>query len=916
MPWLRWTVVVVLSWALLAGWVLYQPAASAVYAQAEGLSEAAQPPAGEAAPAATGPVEVEEPARPVQDGGAEVGLAAKEVEGGLVEFRAWERLAEDWELPEEMRLENLKRFGADLFARAEGEEPRLLNMPVSPQYIVGPGDELTIRVWGEGIEHLNTTALISSEGMIYLPLLGEISVAGKALGVVRDTIEKGMSAFYTDSQTSVVISSTRVVTVYVTGDVINPGRYGLDGTATVLTALYMAGGPSDAGSLRRIRLIRRQQEPIEIDLYPYLLAGEPLDEVLLETGDTVFVGAVGDEIGVAGAVRRPRRYEVTGPINCWEAIKLAGGLAAEGSRKDVRVWRVDDHQRKIVINVALAEAAEEAGALGGDLVLQAGDVVVVAPVDRMPENAARISGAVRRAGVYQVEEGMTIGALIAAAGGLDEGAYLGYGQIRRLDERRQHHYESFSVQDAVDKNEDSVIVKPYDAVHIYYRQDVTPITHVRITGPVANPGEYEWVAGMRVRDLVVQSGGVTDDAYLAQARLLRLEPDGDRSILKVELQKAVAGVAESNRRLEPGDILEVIPRGEPRMVHVAGLVREPGDYERFEGMRASDLIFAAGGLAPGVGDSIEYARGWQTGMARVQKLKLHVGPGGQFRVEPDVVLGNDDQVAVLGLGDFWEQPPVVRVEGQVEKPGAYILLRSAEKDETVYDLLQRAGPLLDNANPDGIIVYRPSERALATGQRQNLEQIVAMYNREVVHAAVVEEAVRAQQAVVAEQVAANVGQVLAGESSMAIVVPPRRLSLSAWVTGIPVEGSRLLESKGVEGNVPLRAWDTIVVPELQNTVAVLGAVIRPGKVPYHEGAGIDQYIGMVGGVADDADVGRAVVVRANSAAYRRDRVKEIRPGDVIIVPSHYMVRTVRTDTTLERALRALGSIAASFLVFN
>ncbi len=897
MPWLRWTAAVVLSWALLAGWALYQPAVTAVYAQVEGVGEAAPP------PAATGPVE---------DGGVEVGLVAEEVEGELVEFRAWERLAEDWELPEEMRLENLKRFGEALFARAEGEEPRLLNMPVSPQYIVGPGDELTIRVWGEGIEHLNTTALISSEGMIYLPLLGEISVAGKALGVVRDTIEKGMSAFYTASQTSVVISSTRVVTVYVTGDVINPGRYGLDGTATVLTALYMAGGPTAAGSLRRIRLIRRQQEPIEIDLYPYLLAGEPLDEVLLETGDTVFVGAVGDEIGVAGVVRRPRRYEVTGPVNCWEAIKLAGGLAAEGSRKDVRVWRVDDHQRQVVINVALAEA----GADGGDLVLQTGDVVVVAPVDRMPENAARISGAVRRAGVYEVEEGMTIGALIAAAGGLDEGAYLGYGQIRRLDERRQHHYESFSVQEALDKRADSVVVKPYDAVYLYYRQDVTPITYVRITGPVANPGEYEWVADMRVRDLVVQSGGVTDDAYLAQGRLLRLEPDGDRSILKIELQKALADAPESNRRLEPGDILEVIPRGEPRMVHVAGLVREPGDYERFEGMRASDLIFAAGGLAPGAGDTVEYARGWQTGMARIQELKLHVGPGSQFRVEPDVVLGNDDQIALLGLGDFWEQPPVVRVEGQVEKPGAYILLSSAKKDETLYDLLQRAGPLLDNANPDGIIIYRPSERALATGQRQNLEQIVAMYNREAVRAAVVEEGAEAEHAVMTEQVAANVGQVLAGDGGLAIVVPPRRLSLSAWVTGIPVEGSRLLESNGVEENVPLRSWDTIVVPELQNTVAVLGAVIRPGKVPYREEAGIDQYIGMVGGVADDADVRRAVVVRANSAAYRRDRVKEIRPGDVIIVPSHYMVRTVRTDTTLERVLRALGSVAATFLVLN
>ncbi len=839
------------------------------------------------------------------------GKGSKEQELG--ESFRWQRAEQDWQLPEEMRLENLRRFGEELFARTGGEEPRTLNMPVSPQYVVGPGDELAIRTWSEGIEHLNTTALVSSEGTIYLPLAGEIQIGGHPLGAVRDTIEEKLGQFYVDSQTTVTVSKPRMVTVYVTGDVVRPGRYGLSGTATVLTALYMAGGPSEAGSLRDIRLIKQRQAPVRIDLYPYLLEGRPLADPPLENGDTVFVGKVGAEIGVAGQVRRPRRYEIAGSLTCRQAIELAGGPSPDGSLRDVTVWRVVNHRCQEVVSLDLTEAAANTGE--GEFVLQAGDVVVVAPVDKMPENAVRITGAVRRPGIYQVEPQMTVGDLISLAGGLKEGAYLDYGEVRRLDEYGQHHYASFSVRNALDAAPDSLVLAPYDEVRIFYRYEATPITYVRIVGPVQSPGQYQWWADMRIKDLVMQSGGVTEEAYLEQAVLLRLQPDGQRHIMTINLQEALAGDSSNNIELEPGDILRLTARRPPDKVHIAGFVREAGDYDCFEGMNVSDLIHAAGGLSPGAGDTIEYAQGRQAGPATVHRLKLEVRDDGQITVEPDVLLGSDDVVTVLGRGDFRQQPAVVYVSGQVKNPGAYVLRGSTKEQETVYDLLQRAGPLLDNADPDGIVIYRPSEQALAKGQRQNLEQIVAMYNREAA-GYMLQGKEEAQRAVLAEQVGSNVGRLLTGEGGPALVVPPRHLSLTAWVSGIPVEGGKLLETHGEEANVLVQDGDTIVVPKIRNTVAVLGAVIRPGKVPYRQGAGIDHYIDMVGGPADDAAVGRVVVVRANGAAHRRSQVKEVRPGDVIIVPSDYMVKTVRTDTTFQLILKTLGSLAATFLVFG
>ena len=285
----------------------------------------------------------------------------------------------------------------------------------------------------------------------------------------------------------------------------------------------------------------------------------------------------------------------------------------------------------------------------------------------------------------------------------------------------------------MDEGTDLVAVRPYDAVRIYYRHEVTPLTHVRICGPVAQPGSYEWAAEMRIRDLVLQSGGVTDEAYLKQARLLRLRPDGERSVVAVRLLEALANDPNSNIALQPGDVLEISAQAEarpPKLVHVAGFVQRPGDYERFEGMTAGDLIFVAGGLAPGAADKIEYAQGRESGSAAVYTLELRRAEDGEITVEPDVVLGDDDQIAVLGRGDFWQQPRVVRLEGRVAHPGAYILRTSGEKTETVYDLLQRGGPLLDDANPDGMVIYRPTEEAMTESQRQNLAQIMASYNRE------------------------------------------------------------------------------------------------------------------------------------------------------------------------------------------
>ncbi len=830
-----------------------------------------------------------------------------------------EELRQLWILPEERQLANLPRFGEELFAKAGievGKPPA--NMPVPPGYLLGAGDELAIRCWGEGIEHLNSTATVSAEGNIYVPLLGEIFVADESLGTARSLLTQKLREFYANSQVSVTVATTRLVTIYVTGDVRRPGRYELDGTATVLTALYAAGGPSTSGSLRNIRWIRRGQEPVHIDLYPYLLTGAPLSDQPLRPGDTIFAGSIGPEIGITGQVQRPARYEVTESIACAEAIALAGGLAPVAYAQNLQVWRVAEHQRQAVINVNLQLDLSSGEMVGADFRLQGGDVVVVPAVLPIPENAVRISGAVRRPGIYEVEEGMRLSDVIrVAAQGLDEGAYLERGEIKRLDAHKQPQHIGFSVKEALKQTEEvDIVVKPYDDIRIYYREEITPLTYVEVRGPVQNPDQYQWVEQMTVRDLIDQAGGVTDEAYLLQARLLRLQPDGNRRVLKVRLVEALAGDIDANLVLAAGDILE-IPTQEaavsPRQVHIDGFVQRPDSYQYYAEMKISDLVFAAGGLMPGAAHKIQYTRGRQPGTPKIQEIELNWEQEDQVTVVPDLLLKPDDQVTVLGVGDFRQQAEVVEVNGQMTTPGAYILRTSTEETETVYDLLQRAGPLLADANVDGIIVYRPTEKAMTLSQQQNLQQIMRMYNRETAGPVVAEKEAW-QRTVLGEQTIVQAAEIFTQEGAATVAFPPRVLSLANWITGIPIEGQRLLDTQGQEGDIPLRGGDTIVVPPRKHTVAVLGSVVRPGTVLYQPQAKLADYIRKAGGLTDDAAQQRTVVIRANSATYLASDIREIRAGDIILIPSDYLLRTIRTQTGFERVLRALGPIVGALLL--
>lgn len=817
-------------------------------------------------------------------------------------------------------LASLPRFGANLFARAaeqdaETEGTPVAGAPVPPSYVIGAADQLSLTISAAGWEQIAQDFTVSPEGFVSFPQLARMTVAGQTLAQLRGTLSEHYARLFTDPTVTLVISEQRVVEVYVTGDVTRPGKYALAGTATVLTALYEAGGPSEIGSFRNIRLTRPGRPAVEIDLYDYLLTGSRDSDPQLDPGDTIFVPPLRGEVGLAGQVRRPARYELSGPVTLADAIAMAGGLTATAYGPVVQLWRADAQREwsLTVVDVSTPDSPDLRTPI------RDGDLVMVRAMRASGQNVVKLIGAVKRPGYYPVDACPTVSSLLEAAEGLALDAHVGTGVIRRMDDQRHLQIIEFNVADArAAKPGADPGLQPEDIVEIFAQQDVEPRFSVEVAGAVARPGQYFWAADLRVSHLLTDAGGPLPGAYLARADLLRLTDDQTYATIPVDLRAALEGDPEADVVLQRGDILQVITRAEAGLsdeVHVAGYVNAPGKYPRREGMTVSDLIFAAGGLQPGAGPTIELVRGHFEGAPDAITLQL-TGAIDDFRVEPDVALTDEDSVAVAGRGDFNEHADLVQLQGRVENPGSYAIKSGPGDDQyTVWDLVQEGGGLLADANAAGIVVYRKRNLEVGDAQNEDLTRVLKAVNREAAQQPLQVNADQ-QQAAMDQTVSHGIQQVITSPGAISIVLPPRPVQQSDWVAAIPVDGETLVSSAGREGNLALQPGDTVVIPARVHTVMVLGAVPRSGAVPFVDGMRCNDYIIESGGLREDAAAKRLIVVHANGSVEPIKLRGQMRAGDIIVVPTRHIVRTVRTESELMMWLRSIVPVATAALLIK
>jgi len=472
------------------------------------------------------------------------------------------------------------------------------NFPVGPDYVLGPGDELNLLLWGRVNRSLQLE--VQRDGSLMVPDVGPVTVAGLTFAQARKLLEGRLSQI-TGVQADVTIGRIHTIQVFILGQVKNPGHYTVSALAHVSNALAAAGGISRLGSLRDIQVRRDNKVDEIVDLYRMLLHGDTSADIRLHDGDVIFVPVIGPVVGIAGDVKNPAIYELQGPQPLGSALALAGGVGPFGYAARVEVQRVQDHQRRIVLDVDLSQAASRR------FEVRDGDLITVMPVLARENNTVMLLGNVNRPGLYQWYPGMRIADLVERGEGLADHTFLDYALVRR--QQRPTYAVRFLAVDlqaalAQKESEADFELQPRDQLRIYNDHELQTPATVSVRGGVRKPGTYQWSRGMRVSDLVFEAGGLRDDAYRERAELARTQIVGGArarfSFINVNLQEALSQRGD-NPPLHPGDELFVQQAAyyhKPGEVWIAGQVVRPGPYVIHASERLSDLLIQCGGLRP------------------------------------------------------------------------------------------------------------------------------------------------------------------------------------------------------------------------------------------------------------------------------------------------------------------------------
>ncbi|HEY2000959.1 MAG TPA: SLBB domain-containing protein [Acidobacteriaceae bacterium] len=624
----------------------------------------------------------------------------------------------------------LKRFGSDVFLRrsayatnqiAPNGRAIPLDVPAGPDYVVGPGDTLTVALWG-GISQ-TFTRTIDRDGRLNLPDAGPIQIAGLSLERAQGAITDALKRQYRNVQVAVTMARLRSIRVYVVGDVQRPGAFDISSLSTPLNALFAAGGPTSVGSLRVVRHYRGKQLVDEIDLYDFLLHGVQ-NESRLQSGDTLLVPPAGTQISVYGAVKRPAIYELKGETTLAEVLEDAGGATVSAALGHIVIDRIDaNHQRETVsLNLPSEGSPESARAAIAAFAVHDGDHVHVSAILPYSQRVVYMVGHVVRPGRMPYRDGMQLSDVLHSYQDLlPEPADR--GEIVRLVPPDMHPETiDFNVPEVLIGNSNYPL-QPFDTIRVLGRYEADA-PRVTIGGEVLRPGNYALSNGMTAAELVRMAGGFKRDALLTNADLASYEVVGGTKVVTDRKSIDIGdAVTRSDRQddvpLKPGDVLTVHQltgwNDIGASIKVEGEIAHPGTYGFDQGERLSSILRRAGGFRDtsypaGAVLIREEVRQLQE-KSRQELIRQIETSSTSARLSPN--LGSGDQSGTLQLIAQQQNEVLSRLKSQ-PSTGRLVIHISADIsswENTSADIEVRAGDVLRIPKRPGFV--------LVTGQVYN-----------------------------------------------------------------------------------------------------------------------------------------------------------------------------------------------------
>lgn len=528
---------------------------------------------------------------------------------------------EEAELEEQKEIIDLKRdakatpeapgsniFGHSLFSNRNLSFEPSANLATPVNYRLGPGDEVIIDIWGASENTICQT--ISPEGTILVRGLGPVHLSGMTVKEANSFLQREFSKIYSgisgtepNSEIKLTLGDIRTIQINIMGEVSVPGTYTLSAFSTVFHALYRAGGVNRIGSLRSIKVVRDGKTFADLDVYDFIMKGKMKDDIRLQEGDVIIVDPYQSLVEIVGKVKRPMFYEMKPTETVATILNYAGGFTGDAYKKAIRLVRKSGREHQ-VFNVDEMDYSV--------FRLDDGDMITIdAVLDRF-ENRVEVRGAVYRAGLYQLDGTVnTVKQLIKKAEGLRGDAFLNRVIIDREHEDLSHEIIAIDLGGLLNGTIADIPLQKNDILYIPSITDLKEEETVAIYGEVANPGTFLFSKNMTIEDLLVQAGGLLEEAATTRVEVTRRIKDPKSTSFSSVLGKTftfdikdgfiVGGNAE-NFYLEPFDAVYI--RRSPayrrqQNVVVAGEVLFSGSYSLLKkNERLSDLVSKAGGVTP------------------------------------------------------------------------------------------------------------------------------------------------------------------------------------------------------------------------------------------------------------------------------------------------------------------------------
>jgi len=805
------------------------------------------------------------------------------------------------------RSRPVERFGLEVFRNGTGNFDKLpMDMPVGPEYVLGPGDGLILNLWGGVTQRFQS--VVDRQGRVMLPEVGAVEVAGRNLGDVQRIVQTALRTQFRDVEADISLARLRTVRVYVVGDVERPGAYDVSSLSTPLNAVYEAGGPTEHGSLRVLRHYRGKQLLQEIDVYDLLLHGIRADLKGLQPGDTVLVPALGPEVTIEGMVRRPAIYELGPERSLAEVLELAGGVLQSGALRHVDVERVEAHLSRTMLLLDIPEDHNPEAVTRAleDFPVQDGDRIKISPILPYAEKTVYLEGHAFRPGKFAYREGMKITDVIKSYSDLLPEPSRRHAEIIRLSPPDSMPVVlAFNLEEALSGKNQDLVLQPFDTIRVFGRFDFEDPPVITVNGAVRDPGDHLSNGVTCLRDAIHLAGGTTADAELEDAQVFRKSEDGKLKVISVNLVRALAGDDRDNIPLQPRDRIFVhksAGRVDPPTVKIEGEVEQPGKYPLGEAMTAADLVRVAGGFKRGaytqVADLTSY--GIERGTSVVGESRT-IPMAHALAGEPDtdVRLHDGDVLTIRQLAGWNDVGATITLKGEVLHPGTY----GIREGERLSSILARAGDFRSDAYPYGVIFERAQVRSIEESNRTVLLREVQDDGT----------ALRATPDASPEDKTVKEASLLQWQRTM------ERLQNTAPSGRLVIHISRDTKRwANTAADIEVRAGDVMYVPKRPNVVLIDGAVYNPTAVTFKHGKDASWYLRQAGGPTNMANQKAIFVIRADgSVAGGAGGLfnggvgsAQLLAGDMVVVPEKAFSGTTKWKNTLQVA-QLLQAVAFS-----